>query len=90
MSKATKVNMKDASDFKMLDRKAVDSILSMPERNMFFRATSTWVGYKTTSVGVRGTGERGRRFQVVSVDTGKICIYQYCGIYYISIAVCHY
>ena len=50
MSKATKVNMKDASDFKMLDRKAVDSSLSMPERNMFFRATSTWVGYKTTSV----------------------------------------
>ena len=50
MSKATKVNMKDASDFKMMDRKAVDSILSMPERNMFFRATSSWVGYKTTSV----------------------------------------
>ena len=50
MSKATKVNMKDASDFKMLDRKAVESILSMPERNMFFRATSSWVGYRTTSV----------------------------------------
>ena len=33
-----------------MDRKAVDSILSMPERNMFFRATSSWVGYKTTSV----------------------------------------
>lgn len=42
--------MKDASDFKMMDRKAVDSILSMPERNMFFRATSSQVGYKTTSV----------------------------------------
>ena len=50
MSKATGVNMQNASDFKMLDRKAVDSILSMPERNMFFRATSTWVVYKTTSV----------------------------------------
>ena len=50
MSKATKVNMKDASDFKMMDRKAVESILSMPERNMFFRATSSWVGFKTTSV----------------------------------------
>ena len=50
MTKATKVNMKDASDFKMIDRKAVDSILSMPERNMFFRATSSWVGFKTTSV----------------------------------------
>ena len=50
MSKATKVNMKDASDFKLMDRKAVDSILSMPERNMFFRATSSWVGFKTTNV----------------------------------------
>ncbi len=50
MTKATRVNMKDASDFKMMDRKAVESILSMPERNMFFRATSSWVGYKTTSV----------------------------------------
>lgn len=50
MSKATRVNMQNASDFKLMDRKAVDSILSMPERNMFFRATSSWVGYKTASV----------------------------------------
>ena len=50
MSKATGVNMQNASDFKMMDRKAVDSILSMPERNMFFRATSSWVGFKTTYV----------------------------------------
>lgn len=50
MSKATKVNMRNASDFKMMDRKVVESILSMPERNMFFRATSSWVGYQTTSV----------------------------------------
>ena len=47
MSKATGVNMQNASDFKMMDRKAVNSILSMPERNMFFRATSSWVGFKT-------------------------------------------
>lgn len=50
MSGATKVDMKNASDFKMMDRKAVNSILSMPERNMFFRATSSWVGFKTTHV----------------------------------------
>ena len=43
--------MKNASDFKMMDRKVVDSILLMPERNMFFRAESAWVGYKTTTVG---------------------------------------
>ena len=50
MSKATGVNMQNASDFKMMDRKVVNSILSMPERNMFFRATSSWVGFKTTHV----------------------------------------
>ena len=50
MSKATKVDMQNASDFKMMDRQVVDNILAMPERNMFFRATSSWVGFKTTSV----------------------------------------
>ena len=50
MTKATGVNMKNTSDFKMMDRKAVDSILSMPERNMFFRATSSWVGFKPAFV----------------------------------------
>ena len=50
MSKATKVDMQNTSDFKMLDRKAVNSILSLSERNIFFRATSNWVGFKTTYV----------------------------------------
>lgn len=50
MSEATKVDMQNASDFKMMDRKVVNSILSLPERNMFFRATSSWVGYKTAYV----------------------------------------
>lgn len=50
MSRATGFNMENASDFKLLDRKAVESVLSMPERNMFFRATSSWVGFKSTSV----------------------------------------
>ena len=50
MSKATKVDMQNTSDFKMMDRRVVNSILSLPERNMFFRATSSWVGYKTAYV----------------------------------------
>lgn len=50
MSRITNVNMQNTSDFKMLDRQAVDSILALPERNMFFRATSSWVGFRTTSV----------------------------------------
>ena len=50
ISWATGMNMSDASDFKLLDRKVVDTLNSMPERNVFFRALSYWVGFKKTSV----------------------------------------
>lgn len=50
MSKIIGINMQNASDYKMMDRKVVDSILAMPERNMFFRATSMWVGFKRTTI----------------------------------------
>ena len=45
-----KIDMSRASDFKLMDRKAVEALLAMPERNAFFRALSSWIGYKTTSV----------------------------------------
>lgn len=50
MSKAVQIDMSRASDFKLMDRKAVEALLSMPERNAFFRALSSWVGYRTISV----------------------------------------
>ncbi len=50
MSKATGIDMARASDFKLLDRKAVDALLIMPERTPFFRALSSWVGFRKTEV----------------------------------------
>ena len=50
ISWATGMDMSDASDFKLLDRKVVDTLNSMPERNVFFRALSFWVGCMKTSV----------------------------------------
>ncbi len=50
ISKATGMDMSSSSDFKLLDRKVVDTLNAMPERNVFFRALSYWVGYKQTSV----------------------------------------
>ncbi len=50
MSKATGVNMKNASDFKLIDSKVVKAILKCPEKNVFFRALSSWVGFKSTIV----------------------------------------
>ncbi len=50
IKKTSGIDMLDSSDFKLLDRKAVDAILSMPERLTFFRAMSKWVGFKTETV----------------------------------------
>ena len=50
ISKATGIDMASSSDFKLLDRKVVDTLNAMPERNVFFRALSFWVGFKKTEV----------------------------------------
>ena len=50
ISNATGIDMSRASDFKLLDRQVVDEYLKLPERNVFFRALSSWVGFKTTYV----------------------------------------
>ncbi len=50
MSSAVKIDMSHASDFKLLDRRAVDSLLEMPEKNAFFRAMSAWIGYRQAQV----------------------------------------
>lgn len=50
MSRSSGFNMADASDFKLLDRKVVDALNKMKERNVFFRALSHWAGFNSTSV----------------------------------------
>ena len=50
MSQGTRVDMSAASDFKLMDKKVVSALLAMPERNTFFRAMSSWIGFKTCSV----------------------------------------
>ena len=50
ISRATGIDMSRASDFKLLDRRAVDTLLAMREKNAFFRALSSWIGFSTTQV----------------------------------------
>ena len=50
LSRTTKVDMSRASDFKLLDRKAVDVLIAMREKNAFFRALSSWIGFTTAQV----------------------------------------
>lgn len=50
ISKETGIDMSRASDFKLLDRKAVLALLNMKEKQAFFRALSSWIGFKTTQI----------------------------------------
>ncbi len=50
MSALIKIDMNASSDFKLLDRKVVNVLLELPERNTFFRALTFWAGFRTETV----------------------------------------
>ena len=50
MSKLIKMDMNASSDYKLLDRKVVNVLLELPERNTFFRALTFWAGFRTETV----------------------------------------
>lgn len=50
ISRSSGLALENTSDFKLLDRKVIDAIRSMPERNTFFRALSFWIGFRHTTV----------------------------------------
>ncbi len=50
MSNSVGFDMSRASDFKLLDRKAMNVLLNMNEKNAFFRALSSWIGFKSCEV----------------------------------------
>lgn len=50
MSKLMKLDMNATSDFKLMDRRVVEVLLSLTEKNTFFRALTFWAGFKSTTV----------------------------------------
>ena len=50
ISSQTGFDMRNSSDFKLLDRKVIDVMGTFTEQEMFFRALSFWTGFKSTSV----------------------------------------
>ncbi len=50
MERSSSVDLDRASDFKLMDRKVIDALNEMPERITFFRALSSWVGFRTEKI----------------------------------------
>ena len=51
LAKITKVPVpRNTGDFKLYDRKALNAIIAMPERDKYLRGLASWVGFKQTFV----------------------------------------
>src|SRR3954469_16898828 len=50
LNKLSGFELKGASDFKLIDRRVLDTWLAMRERNVFFRGMTAWMGFKTIQI----------------------------------------
>lgn len=49
--KTSSIDLSNASDYKVLDRKVVEAWKQLPEKTTFFRGMSAWVGFSRKQVG---------------------------------------
>lgn len=59
LNKLAGVNLKGASDFKLMNRQAVDAWLQMKERNVFFRGMTAWLGFTRAKIPFEVPGRAG-------------------------------
>lgn len=50
LNKLSGFDLKGASDFKLMNRKAINAWLEMRERNVFFRGMTAWMGFTTVRI----------------------------------------
>jgi glycosyltransferase involved in cell wall biosynthesis len=50
LNKLSGFELKGASDYKIMNRKVIDTWLAMRERNVFFRGMTAWMGFKTIQI----------------------------------------
>ena len=58
-NKLSGFELKGASDYKLLNRRAVDAYLQMKERNVFFRGMTAWLGFRCVQIPFEVAGRVG-------------------------------
>ena len=64
---------KQASDFRLLDRKAIDAITAMREKNRFMKGILSWPGFRTKTIFLQSPSEEVRK------SKAKLCQIIYSG-----------
>jgi glycosyltransferase involved in cell wall biosynthesis len=49
-AKLARIDLEHSGDFRLIDRQALDALLTMRERNRFLRGMTVWVGFTQTAV----------------------------------------
>lgn len=100
LSSSTGVDMNGAADFKLMDRKVVNTLVGLDERHLFFRGLSTWVGYKTADVEFNvaqrasGTTKWNKASllkyaikNITAFSTGPLQLVSICGVLFLIFAI---
>jgi glycosyltransferase involved in cell wall biosynthesis len=59
LNKLSGFELRGASDFKLMNRKVLDTWLAMRERNVFFRGMTAWMGFSTVQIPFEVVARRG-------------------------------
>lgn len=99
-SALTRIDLEKASDFKLMNRKAVNAYLKMEEKTLFFRGMSAWIGFKREQIifktddRIAGSSKWSKialfklaKNAILSFSSSPLHIPTYCGIFFCLFAL---
>ncbi|OVE79838.1 glycosyltransferase [bacterium J17] len=85
--------LEGATDYKLITRRVLDAWLTMPERNVFYRGMSAWLGFKRAEiefdVSPRVAGASGwSRFSILKLAVNSITSFSSLPLHFITLLGC--
>ncbi|SJZ65621.1 glycosyltransferase family 2 protein [Treponema porcinum] len=93
ISRSVGLDMRNSSDYKLLDKKVITELANLKERNTFFRALSFWCGFKKTTVyyevaeRVNGTSKWSTKALIKYAVKNVIC-FSYAPLHIVTVIGC--